>query len=133
MGMFDDVSVYMECPFCHKFVGFNAQTKDLECCMFSYSPLPDDWYTSKFGKKFRAGLPVFSKFPLDKEAGVWKDQAERIEAQATIDAKFSNQLKYITVFADCPKCGKFFDGKIRIEGDKLVGEIYDIVDLKTGG
>lgn len=130
MGMFDDISVYMECPFCHHFTGFDAQTKDLECAMFHYRPLSNDWFTSKLGKKFRKDLPVFAKFPLDKEAGVWKSQAERAEAEATIASEFADQLKYVSVAASCPKCGKHFDGKIRIEGNKLMGEIYDAVEWK---
>lgn len=130
MGMFDDISVYMQCPFCENYASLNVQTKDLDCVMFNYRPLPDDWFTSKLGRKFRKGLPVFSKFPLDKEADVWKDQAERQEAQATISPEFADQLKYVTVVADCPKCSKFFDGKIRIQGGKLMGEIYDVVKWK---
>ena len=128
MGMFDYVSVYMECPFCHNFVGFDAQTKDLDCVMFNYRTLPDDWFTNKLERKFRKDLPVFAKFPLDKEAAVWKDQAERQEAEATIFPEFADQLKYVTVVADCPKCGKYFDGKIRIQDGKLMGEIYEVVE-----
>lgn len=131
MGMFDNVSIYMECPFCHNFVGFDAQTKDLECAMFHYRPLPDDWFTSELGKKFRDGLPVFCKFPLDKEAAVWSSQAERAEAEATIDTELASQLKYVNVVVSCPKCDKHFDGKIRIEDGKLMGDIYDIKEQET--
>ena len=130
MGMFDDIKVYMECPLCHKFVGFNAQTKDLDCAMFQYRPLPDDWFTNQLKKKFRVGLRVFPKFPLDKEAEVWENQAERTEAEATIDDEFANQLKYINVIASCPQCLKYFNGKIRIEDSKLMGEIYDVVETE---
>lgn len=131
MGMFDDVSVFMECPSCHNFIGFDAQTKDLECEMFHYRPLPDDWFTGK-NKKFRDSLPVFPKFPLDKEASIWISQAERAEAQATIgDFSLENRLKYINVVASCPKCGKHFDGKIRVEDGKLMGDIYDMVEWQA--
>lgn len=130
MGMFDDISVYMECPFCHNFAGFEAQTKDLDCAMFHYRPLPNNWFMGKLERKFRVGLPVFAKFPLDKEAGVWESQAERAEAEATIDAELADQLKYINVITDCPKCGKWFDGKIRIKDSKLIGDIYDAIEWK---
>ena len=130
MVVFDDITVYMGCPFCGEFVGFATQTKDLGCGMFHYYSLPDNWFISEMGRKFRTGLSVFPSFPLDKGASVWESQAEKTEAQATIDAEIASQLKYVNITTDCPKCCKYFDGKIHIQGDKLMGEIYDAVEWK---
>lgn len=130
MGMFDDVQVFMQCPFCLEYGKVCAQTKDLERELSQYVPLPQDWFTSKQGKEFRTSLPVFPSFPLDKEHLVWENQAERREAQATPSPEFGNQLKYIIAYGQCPSCSKWIEGKIRLEDGKLIGEIYD-VDLEV--
>ena len=129
MGMFDDVSVFMPCPFCGRYGMVEAQTKDLESCMYHYRPLADDWLSSQLGKKFREGLWVFPKFPLDKGHSVWQNQAERIEAEATPSAEFGEQLKYINAYGKCPNCKKRIEGKIKLQDGKLIGDIYDVVGL----
>lgn len=130
MGMFDTIMVYMECPLCGKSSTIDAQTKDLDCCLHTYYPLDEDWETGTWGKEMRKGLSVFPQFPLDKSAAVWADQAERIEAKATIGEDYQGQLNFVTVIAECKKCNKYFDGKVAIKGNKLVGKIYDIVEDK---
>ena len=128
MGMFDEIRVGMVCPFCGYGQGFLAQAKDLSCAMYTYEALPEDWYTNaQSGKAFRSGLCVPPKFPLDKAAGVWRDQAERREAAATLDRKFADQFRYVNVIATCGKCDKRFRGKIEVRDGKLMGPIYDIV------
>lgn len=130
MGMFDDISVYMVCPKCGKFGDMGTQTKDLTCALYQYVPLDEDWETCQIpfcSKEFREGLPVFAKFPKDKEHTVWENQAERIEAHATIPDEYVGQLNYINVHGSCKNCQSFYNGKIKVVGDKLVGKIYDIV------
>ena len=130
MGMFDTVMVSMYCPLCGEFERFDAQTKDLDSLMFTYHALSKDWDESKSEKKFREGLPVFKKFPLDREAEVWKDQAERIEAEATISEEYQDKLNFVNVITDCSHCKKYFEGKVVIKDGKLFGEIYDCIIIK---
>lgn len=144
--MFDTVNVWGKCPYCHQHQYYDAQTKDLDNCLHTFDALHKDWYKGKLERKFRLGLPVFKHFPLDKEDKVWKNQAERIEAQATVSPQF-RKLKYVEVCICClsDKCkafaierdkriqgcfsgfGRRFDGRIRIKDGKLIGEVYDII------
>jgi len=119
MGMFDSVIVYMFCPECQRWGDFEFQTKDLGCLMDTYHPLKEDWETSDFGMKFRKGLPVFRKFPLDKEQNVWSDQAEKIEASATLEAPFDKQLKFVNVHTSCSNCKEWLEGTIAVVDGKL--------------
>lgn len=128
MGMFDSIYVYMACPYCHRYQRLEAQTKDLESVAFNYRALPADW--SEVRKKFFEGSPCAPDFPLDREQTVWKDQAERIEATATISEEYQGKLNYVNVIISCSSCGKHFNGKIAIKDNKLVGEIYDITRRK---
>lgn len=125
MGMFDSVWVYMRCPSCNKYSSMEWQTKDLDNNMWDFTPLREDWETETLDKLFREKLNVFPKFPLDKEHTVWKNQAEKLEAQATI-VGYDN-LKYINCHTTCKECDKFFDGKIKIKDNKLREPVYDIV------
>ena len=144
IGLYDQILVYMSCPYCHKCQQFDAQTKDLDNSMWTFDPLHKEWFkkSKKWNdRNFRLKLPVFPKFPKDKSAKVWKNQTEFMEAEATVPKEF-NKLKYITVIADCHsfKCqmfadlitgycsgfGRSFEGKIKIKNGKLIGEIYDI-------
>jgi hypothetical protein len=151
MGMYDTIHVYQRCPYCGKHQSFDAQTKDLDDAMWNFYSLPDDWFVKKpnsFGspqRKFRLGLPVFKEFPMDKADKVWKNQAERREASATVPKKYK-QLKSVGVIVDChsAECqawadkkdikrqgcpsgfGRMFDGKIKVSKGYLIGEIYDI-------
>lgn len=119
MGMFDSVIVYMNCPKCQRWDSFEFQTKDLGCFMDTYHPLHEDWETSDSQRKFRKGLPVFRKFPLDKEQNVWADQAERIEAQATLEPPYDNQLKFVNVYTSCANCKELLEGTIAVIGSRL--------------
>ncbi len=148
MGCYDTINVYQQCPYCHRYQSFDAQTKDLGSSMYCYDTLSEKWFkkSKKWNeRKFRLGLPVFPRFPKDKSAKVWKSQAERIEAEATVPEEFKN-LKFISVIADCHSnicdewatekdmrtqgCksgfGRMFEGKIRIKKGMLIGDIYDI-------
>jgi len=149
MGCFDTIDVFMKCPYCGDFRTFDAQTKDLGSKMYYYDALSSNWFAKgKKGfleKKFRMGMCVFKKYPLDKSAKVWKSQGERIEASATVPKEFAH-LKFVSVRADCHstecslwsekrdlKCqtcvsgfGRMFDGKIKIYKGMLIGDIYDI-------
>jgi len=150
VGCYDTINVYQNCPYCKRFVHFDAQTKDLGNLMYQYHPLDDYWFgkgklSKLLGKPFRENLPVFRSFPLDKAPTVWKNQAEYAEAQATVHEDFK-KLKFITVIADChsAKCqtfaeqrdikrqgtpsgsGRVFYGKIKIRKGLLIGKIYDI-------
>ncbi len=119
MGMYDSVIVYMTCPKCQRWGSFDFQTKDLACFMDTYHPLDKDWGTAKFQKEFREGLPVFRKFPFDKEQNVWANQAERTEAQATLEAPYDTQLKFISVYTSCGKCKAWIEGTIAVIDGKL--------------
>ncbi len=123
--MFDTIQVYQRCPYCGGWQGFAAQTKDLFCIMSHYTPLNADWETSDLGKKMRTGLPVFPQFPLDKTAKVWRDQAELIEARATIPEEYHGKLNYVSVIVHCEKCGVWFRGKVVVKDGKLWGTIYE--------
>ena len=146
IGLYDTINVAMRCPKCGHFEVFDAQTKDLGQCMYTYHTLDKNFYKKKgrgiwFDKKFRDKLPIFKKFPMDKSDTVWKNQTEEMEASATVP-KDLNKLKYVNVIADChsSKCqlfadlvqgytsgfGRSFEGKIKIVKGKLTGEIYDI-------
>lgn len=146
MGTFDMIIVYMRCPYCKRMESFDAQTKDLGSSMFTYHTIPKDWFTNEMERKMRKTLPVFSQFPLDKEAKVWKNQAERKEAQATIPEEYLKK-KFVNVIADChsPECqawaderdrrfqgiasgfGRMFKGRIIVKNGLLIGEIYNII------
>ena len=119
MGMYDSVIVYMACPKCQRWGSFEFQTKDLGCLMDTYHPLTEDWETSDLQKKFRKGLSVFRKFPLDKEQDVWSDQAERIEAQATLETPYDTQLKFVSVYTSCCNCEAWLEGTIAVTDGKL--------------
>lgn len=146
IGLFDTIEVYMKCPYCERPAILEAQTKDLDKSLHHYRTLRDDWFKDKiFGKPFRKKLPVFRKFPMDKSATVWKNQAERREAAASIPDTYK-KLKYVNVIASChsTKCkawadkrdmriqgctsgfGRMFEGKIKIKKGMLFGDIYDI-------
>ena len=129
MGMFDTVYVSQPCPFCGSWSMLDAQTKDLDPSLYSYRSLPEGWYdpANQFGKAFRAGLPVYPRFPKDKGHTVWANQAEAIEAAATLEEPFASQLKFVAVIADCPSCKGHFTGKVKVQDGKLIGPIYDIV------
>jgi len=132
MGMFDEVSVYQSCPKCEQWVRLNLQTKDLACQMDNYTPLPNDWFTNQeesIGgqKKFRERMLVFPKFPKDKEHTVWKSQAERREAAATLEEPYANQLKFVNFYGSCPNCNSRLDGKIKVEDGMLIGHLFDVL------
>ena len=148
MGMYDIIMVTQRCPYCNKLQTFECQTKDLDNLMYEFHPLDDDWENSDailFARKdFREGFPVVKDFPLDKDC--WTDQAEYIEARATLPEEFKN-LEYVEVIATCESMwcmaharlndkktrgyisgfGRLFEGKIKIKDGKLIGEIYDLV------
>ena len=129
MGMFDTVLMFLQCPGCGSRNHWSAQTKDLACALHTYRPLSEDWETNTSGgRPFRSGLPVFREFPFDKAAAVWVDQAERTEAAATLPLEYQEQLNFVTVSADCPKCGRWYHGKIRVEKGRLVGGITEMVE-----
>ena len=119
MAMNDSIIVYMACPECQRWDSFKFQTKDLGREMATYRPLNVDWEASDLQKKFRKGLPVFRKFQLDKEQTVWADQAERIEAQATLEPPYNNQLKFINVYTSCGDCKAWLEGTIAVVEGKL--------------
>lgn len=143
--MYDTIYTWMRCPYCGHTGMFEAQTKDLDKVLFGYRTLDKEWNTSKLGKKFRNDMPVTIAFPKDKENKVWKSQAERTEAQATVPKEYQ-KLKYVLVTASCSSIicqfdadrrdilvqgtpsgfGRCFEGKIKIENGKLIGPIYDI-------
>lgn len=147
MGLFDTILVWMDCPYCGFTGRIECQTKDLGNIMFTYKPLADDWFTKKERSEhsFRETLPVFPQFPLDKEYSVWKNQAELIEAKATLPKQFHHK-KFIRVIASCNsvQCrfdgdrisilrqgcpsgfSRSFEGKIKIRDGKLIGKVYDI-------
>jgi len=149
MGLYDTIYVYGTCPYCKEHDRFDAQTNDLDMCMHTYEALPADWYSDKWQRKMRVTLPVFKQYPLDKSARVWKNQAERTEAEATVSKDYFNR-KWIDVTLSClsKKCrafavkrdikrqgifsgfGRIFDAKIRIKDGKLIGEFFDIVKIK---
>ena len=132
MGMFDDIEVSVSCPKCGKWATCDAQTKDLDSRLSTYRPLSEDWETgSEFGRKFREGLPVYPRFPFDRSHTVWANQAEKIEAQATIPEEFWGKLNFVSVVAICSKCSAFFDGKIKVKNDKLIGGIYDVKERRS--
>ena len=136
MGMFDEAEVFQPCPKCGKWVTLDLQTKDLACLLSHYRPLPDDWLTNQAtdltgGKKLREQSPVFPKFPKDKEHTPWKNQAERIEAAATLEEPYASQLKFVEFYGSCPKCQTYLRGKIRVENGMLIGHLFDIqVDIE---
>lgn len=137
MGMYDDINLFQDCPHCKQWGELNLQTKDLECCLYAYFPLAEDWFNSDSpfgGKKMRKGLPEFPRFPLDKAANVWVSQAERIEAQASPSKEFGEQLKYIKAYGHCPKCGAWLGGKIKIDKGMLIGKLFDVtIEIAKGG
>lgn len=145
MRMFDTVWVEATCPHCGVKDEFDAQTKDLSKSLYNYTPIPKDWYTNPFNRKFRVTLPCFHSVPYDKEFMVWANQAERREAQAHVPKSFA-KLKFIELHLDCisPKCkayavrrdkkmqgfwsglGRPFYGKLAIKKELLIEPLYDI-------
>ena len=126
MGMFDEATVFQPCPKCKQWITLNLQTKDLDCLLHHYRPLPNDWFTNQAtditgGKKFRKQLPVFPKVPKDKEHKVWKNQAEREEMLASLAEPYASQLKFVNFYGSCPECKACLEGKIRIENGMLIG------------
>jgi len=116
--MFDNIMIYSHCPKCGVDVT-GLQTKDLLCVMHTYRPLSSDWETSDLGKKFRQGLPVYPHFPFDKEHTAWKDQAERIEAQAMLPLPYSEQLKFVHCYTICTGCQAWLTMNIPVKDGKL--------------
>lgn len=115
--MFDNILVNEICPSCGKMGEWDWKTKDLACVLDCYRPLPNCWETGDLLRPFRIGLPVYRAFPLDKSAGVWENQAERTEAQATIPEEFIGKLNYVDVVGSCPHCGEFYQGRMRVDKD----------------
>jgi hypothetical protein len=148
MGMFDTIIVFQRCPYCNRFQSFDCQTKDLDLLMYVFHPLEEDWEdeNSLFNKEMRENFPIFKSFPLDKEFMVWGNQAEFIEAKATLSEEFKN-LEFVTIIASCQSLwcnaharlhdkktlgyisgsGRSFKGKIKVKNGKLIGKIYDII------
>ena len=128
MGMFDWVKIYMCCPKCGHHGHFELQTKDLECQLYSYSPLSDQWFTDSkiYGKAINENFQVPHRVPYDKEPTVWANQAERIETYATPKREISCKLKYIEAYGDCPNCKTWVGGKIKIQDGLLIEPLYDI-------
>ena len=121
MGLYDNISVFMECPYCGHMGMINAQTKDLGQNMFHYKPIDMHKYV------------------------LWKSQRERALPMAKVPKEFEKK-KYITVVGNCnsAKCQfdgdrhwiiiqgtpsgfpRHFEGKIKIKNGYLTGIIYDI-------
>lgn len=117
MGCYDTLSLYGKCPACKREHYLDIQTKDLMCSMYDYVALPEDWFNDKLGQKFRKKMPVFPRYPLDKSSTVWKNQAERTEAMATIPTKeFKDEpLKCLRGLYSCFWKGKkFYDCEVPI-------------------
>lgn len=138
MGCFDTIMVHMDCLICKRFHVFEAQTKDMDSCMWTYHALRKNWFDKPKkddwnDRTFRKGLPTFKQYPYQKGFDIWKNQAERMEASARVEPIWGKQLRYVTVICSCDegKKSKFFDGKIAIEKHGrcyyLIGKIYDIV------
>jgi len=147
VGCFDTISIFCECPYCGRIQLFDAQTKDLGRGMYYYSALNQDWFNEDafMGKEFREGFPVFPKFPNDKSYKVWKNQAEKTEAAATVPDEFQN-LDFVEVITGCKslECwvwakerdkriqgvfsgfGRHFRGKLTIQNGKLIQPLFDI-------
>jgi hypothetical protein len=136
MGLFDTINVWQKCPYCGKPQLFDAQTKDLECAMHTYTVYDDDEFID------RSKLPVFKAFPLEKGYSAWESQEEMKLAAATVDIK----ADHVNVIADCNSIicqfhsdrkdilgqgcpsgfGRSFRGKIKVKDGLLVGKIYDL-------
>ena len=136
MGMFDDIDVLSWCPACGH-MNSDVQTKDLDNTLAHYASLPGGWWDpnpeSLAGRAFRAGLPVFPRFPYDKAGTVWANQAEQMEAQARLPEDLGAQLKYVNVHIICRKCQVFYSGEVRVEKGMLIGDVYDIVSQPIQG
>lgn len=135
MGLYDTIRVHMRCPNCKIYEVFSAQTKDLGRCMYQYSSLPTDWFSEEIGiigKQFREKAPTFAMFPLDREHEVWENQAEKMEAQATVLDEYED-LEEVSVVFHCNRVyGKevpYYTGKIKIQDGMLIGRIYDVEEL----
>ncbi len=144
MGMFDTVRVYMECPYCGERRFLEAQTKDLERSLHRYESLSESDRKKELGLD-RSELPVFPRFPEDKQPEVWESQQELIEARATIPEEYKD-LDHIDVTVTCQsvQCqfdsnrddiletgsvsgfGRTFEGKIKVEDGLLIGKVFDI-------
>lgn len=148
MGMYDIILVFQKCPYCDTYQIFECQTKDLDSIMYVYHSLDENWLDPKdsvLGKDFYAGLPIFKDFPLDKDCG-WADQAEFVEARATLPEEFK-KLEYVEIATTCQSLwcyaharlhdkktigyisgfGRYFEGKIKIKDGKLIGKVYDLI------
>lgn len=135
IGTFDTVEVFQTCPYCGVNQYFDAQTKDLGCSMYTYSPVSK--YKGQFA--FLDDMPVFKRFPEDKLK--WNSRKDLEIAKARVPKKFRH-LKFVSVVADCHSTmcqkvtdintgyfsgfGRMFEGKIKIEKGCLKGDIYDI-------
>lgn len=148
--MYDTIMVVQKCPYCKTFQNFECQTKDLDLLMYEFHPLDEDWEDpnaiSVVRKDFRVELPVFKNFPLDKEWKVWSNQAELIEARATLSEEFK-KLEFVEIATTCDSIwcyaharfhdkktmgyisgfGRYFEGKIKIKDGKLIGKVYDLI------
>jgi hypothetical protein len=109
--------------------------------MYSYTVIHESWENEPFGKKFREKLPVFNEFPLDRISFVWKSQAERTIAAATVPWEKKNGNQYIKVTFECSadyylnrnkKKVKydFYDGKLLLSNGVLYGPIIKIKRCK---
>jgi len=141
MGLYDTIMVYMECPYCGRHQQIDAQTIDLGSMMYIYYT-----YNRKGDLLDRTKLPVFKRFPLDRQQECWESQDAKARAEATVPEEY-RALKEVEVIGTCHsiECqfvadrrdilsqgtpsgfGRLFNGKIKIEGGMLVGKIVDIV------
>ena len=132
--MFDYVNAGGTCPKCGKLRIFECQTKDLDPGggqVYHFRSLPEHWLEpdTLFGRAFRRATSVFPEFPYDKSPSVWNDQAERIEAAATIPEELWDKLNFIEVVFVC-SCGAAFRGKLAVKGKFLWGPLYDVREDK---
>ena len=154
MGLYDSIYVYMKCPYCGKPQEFEAQTKDLDNFMNTYTAMLSYYnkkhkdYKNKMAKFFKGmdeEYPVFPKNVNDKEYKVWKNRLEKKEANARIPDEYK-KLRYVDVIASCNslECqfyadrddiirqgstsgfGRSFEGKIEIKNGLLMSPIIDI-------
>ena len=142
MGLYDKITVYMNCPYCNTTHRIEAQTKDLNKQMHNHRPLRPE----QEDMIDREDLQVFPNFHKDKSHEPWDSQQEQIKAQAKIPEDYKD-LDHIDVKARCTStecmfdsdregiltqgtptgAGKPFNGKIKIdENGYLTGKIVDI-------
>lgn len=141
MGVYDTIIVHMVCPYCGRPQRFDAQTNDFDRMMRTYCT-----YDRKGDLLDRTKLPVFKRFPRDKQQDYWVNQDAKNIAEATVPIEYRD-LKEIEVIVDCHsiECqfvadrreilsqgmpsgfGRMFNGKIKIEDEMLIGKVVDIV------